>query len=54
MTMSELLMAGGVASLVSAFWVELKAPHVVAEALLIGLGMVVYFSGWAVLNTLGG
>ena len=51
--MSELLMASGVVSLVSAFWVELKTQHVAVEALLIGIGMVVYFSGWAVLNTLG-
>ncbi len=52
--MSEFLMFTGIASLVSAFWVELKTPHVAAEAVLIGLGMVVYFSGWAVLRTLGG
>lgn len=52
--MSELLMVGGLIGLVSAFWVELKMPHVLAEALLIGIGLVVYFSGWAVLKTLGG
>lgn len=52
--MSELLMVSGVIGLVSAFWMELKMPHVLVEALLIGLGMVFYFSGWAVLRTIGG
>ena len=52
--MSELLMASGIVSLVSAFWVELRMPHVLAEALLIGLGMVVYFCGWSFMQTVGG
>ena len=50
--MSELLMVSGIVSLVSAFWIELRMPHVLAEALLIGLGMLVYFCGWAVLHTI--
>jgi hypothetical protein len=47
----ELLMLSGVIGVVSAFWVEIKTQHVAAEAVLIGLGMVVYFCGWAALKT---
>lgn len=51
--MGELLMATGVASLVSGLWLEVRRPTVLAEALMIGLGMVMYFCGWAALRTVG-
>lgn len=51
--MGEFLMMSGVVGVVSAFIVELKKPQYVAvEAVLIGLGMLVYFAGWAALKTI--